>query len=57
MTVEVICPACGALVEAPDRDELIVRAREHTVDAHDYNIPAEHVLASAYESDEEVHPS
>lgn len=57
MSVEVVCPACGALVEAVDRDELIVRAREHTLDAHDYNIPAEHVLASAYESDEEEQPS
>lgn len=56
MSVEVICPACGALVEAPDREELIARAREHTLDAHAYNIPAEHVLASAYESDEERRP-
>lgn len=53
MSIEVVCPACGALVEAPDREELVLRAREHTLDAHAYNIPTEHVLASAYDSDEE----
>ena len=45
--VEVTCPACGAIVEAPDTDELVVRAREHTVDAHDYDIPAQHVRDAA----------
>jgi hypothetical protein len=44
---EVICPACGALVEAGDDDELIVRARQHTLDAHHYDIPPEHVRAAA----------
>ena len=45
--IEVTCPACGGLVEAPDIEELIVRAREHTIDAHGYDIPADHVRDSA----------
>jgi hypothetical protein len=49
----VICPACGALVEARDDSELVQLAREHTLDAHAYNIPAEHVLAAAYDAEEE----
>ena len=46
---EVICPACGALVEGADDDEIVDRARAHTLDAHSYDIPTEHVLAAAYE--------
>lgn len=53
MSREVICPACGALVEARDDSELVQLAREHTLDAHAYNIPAEHVLAAAYDAEEE----
>jgi enoyl-CoA hydratase/carnithine racemase len=56
MTVEVICEACGAIVEAPDRHELVARAREHTLDAHAYNIPAEHVLAVAHDIGEDPEP-
>jgi hypothetical protein len=48
---EVICPACGALVEGADDDELVERARAHTLDAHRYDIPTEHVLAAAYDVD------
>jgi predicted small metal-binding protein len=48
---ELICPACGALVEAGDDDELIERARAHTLDAHDYDIPSEHVRTAAYDVD------
>lgn len=46
-----MCPACGALVEAKDSDELVQRARAHTLDAHRYDIPTEHVLAAAYDVD------
>jgi len=53
MSREVVCPACGAIVEAPDDDELVRRAREHTLDAHSYDIPTEHVLAAAYDYEEE----
>lgn len=53
MSREVICPACGALIEASDDDELVQLAREHTVDAHAYEIPTEHVLAAAYDGDVE----
>jgi hypothetical protein len=38
--LEVSCPMCGGLIEATDKDEL------HTLDAHRYNVPAEHVLAA-----------
>ena len=48
---EVICPACGALVEGRDDAELVTNARAHTLDAHDYDIPTEHVLAAAYDAD------
>lgn len=48
---EVICPACGALVEGADDREIVERARAHTLDAHDYDIPAEHVRAAAYDVD------
>lgn len=50
--LEVTCPACGAVVEAPDADELVVRAREHTIDAHRYVIPAQHVLDAAVRAGE-----
>ena len=53
MTVEVLCPACGALIDAGDRETLVIRAREHTIDAHGYNIPSEHVLDSCYETEDE----
>lgn len=46
---EVICPACGALVEGGNTDQLVERARRHTLDAHSYDIPTEHVLAAAYD--------
>lgn len=45
---EVLCPACGAIIEGEDDIVLIKRTRMHTLDAHDYNIPDEHVIASAY---------
>lgn len=44
---EVICPACGALMEADDMDGLFVDALLHTRDAHGYEIPREHVDSSA----------
>ncbi|MEP6785234.1 MAG: hypothetical protein ABI898_05760 [Sphingomonadales bacterium] len=42
--LELECPACGAIVEASDMAEMIVLAREHTLDAHDYDIPDQHVI-------------
>jgi hypothetical protein len=47
---EVICPACGALTEGVTDDELYQATREHTLDAHAYDIPREHVLASAFDA-------
>ena len=52
-TIEVLCPACGAVVEGDSEDDLVERAREHTVDAHGYSIPTEHVLAAAVRDGEE----
>lgn len=49
---EVTCPACGALIEGENDEELVELARGHTLDAHDYRIPDEHVLGSAREVDE-----
>lgn len=46
---EVTCPACGALTEGDTDDDLYTATREHTLDAHAYDIPREHVLASAVE--------
>jgi hypothetical protein len=43
----VVCPACRAIVEALDLDALITAAREHTLDAHSYDIPADHVRQAA----------
>jgi hypothetical protein len=44
---EVICPACGAITEGETNDALYEATREHTLDAHAYDIPREHVLAAA----------
>lgn len=44
--LEVSCPMCGGLIEATDKDELIRLSQLHTLDAHCYNVPAEHVLAA-----------
>jgi hypothetical protein len=46
-SLEVTCPACGALVEGQGGPDLVTRAREHTLDAHRYEIPPEHVLEAA----------
>jgi len=45
----VICPACGGIVEAETDTELVQRARAHTLDAHAYDIPPEHVLKAAFD--------
>lgn len=42
--LELICPACGALIEAGDMAEMIELAREHTRDAHGYTVPDQHVI-------------
>jgi hypothetical protein len=44
VTREVECPACGAIIVGTDDDDLVTRAREHTVDAHGYLVPRDHVL-------------
>lgn len=40
---EVTCPACGAISEGKDRDELYLEARAHTLDEHAYDVPREHI--------------
>jgi predicted small metal-binding protein len=47
---EVICPACGALTEGRTDDEIYQATLEHTLDAHGYDIPRDHVLASVVET-------
>jgi predicted small metal-binding protein len=48
---EVVCPMCGGIVEASNETELIRLAKLHTLDAHGYDVPAEHVLSSMQELD------
>jgi predicted small metal-binding protein len=45
--LEVICPACGALIEGDDGADLVQLAQDHTRDAHSYVVSADHVLARA----------
>lgn len=45
--VHLTCPACGALIEAGNMAELIELSRAHTLDAHNYNIPDQHVRDAA----------
>lgn len=45
---EVICPACGAISEGQNRDELFLEARAHTLDEHSYDVPRGHVDDAAY---------
>ncbi|WP_432976006.1 hypothetical protein [Dactylosporangium sp. CA-233914] len=45
--MEVICPACGGIVEAIGAEELVAVATEHTRDVHGYDVPREHILNSA----------
>jgi hypothetical protein len=47
---EVVCPACGAIVEGASDAELVGAARAHTLQDHGYDIPAEHVLAAAQDA-------
>jgi hypothetical protein len=44
---EVECPACGALIEEPDDEQLVAAARLHSLEAHRYDLPAAHVLQAA----------
>jgi hypothetical protein len=44
---ELECPACGALIEDEDDDQLVASARLHTIDAHHYVVPEEHVRKAA----------
>jgi len=37
---------CGGIVEAADESELVEMAKLHTLDAHQYDVPAEHVLSA-----------
>ena len=55
--LELFCPACGALIEASGMADLISRSREHTLDAHNYDIPASHVMQAvrAQAGDTEQH--
>lgn len=43
---ELTCPACGAIVESHDREEVILIAGEHTLAAHSYELPREHAIAA-----------
>jgi hypothetical protein len=47
MTKRVICPACGAWIEAETDADLIRLSRRHTLTVHGYMIPDDHVLRAA----------
>jgi hypothetical protein len=49
--VEVLCPACGGLIEAPDIETLVALATEHCEVAHGYRIPREHVIGAVEGAD------
>ncbi|GAC1574551.1 MAG: hypothetical protein NVS3B24_01850 [Candidatus Dormibacteria bacterium] len=53
---EVECPACGALIEEPDEEQLVEGARLHSREAHGYDLPAEHVLKAARNIPERSRP-
>lgn len=44
---EVTCPACGGLIEGDHDDALYLAARMHTIEAHGYDVPREHLLQVA----------
>jgi hypothetical protein len=48
---EVICPACGGLIEQEDDDALYRAARLHTLEVHGYDVPREHLLQAATDAD------
>lgn len=49
--VELMCPACGGLIEAPDMGRLVALATEHCEVAHGYQIPRKHVISAAHAAD------
>jgi predicted small metal-binding protein len=53
---ELICPACGAIIEAAEIDELVVACKRHTREQHGYELPAEHVVMSLLERRAASHP-
>lgn len=49
---QVTCPLCGGIVEADSPEKLVELARRHTVMAHGYDVPADHVTAAMEDADE-----
>jgi pyochelin biosynthesis protein PchC len=49
---QVTCPLCGGIVESGSPEKLIELARRHTMAAHGYDVPAEHVIAAMEDADQ-----
>lgn len=49
---QVVCPMCGGVVESTDDDELVRLAKLHTLRAHQYDVPEEHVRRSIEPAEE-----
>jgi hypothetical protein len=49
---QVTCPLCGGIVEADSPEKLVERARRHTLAAHGYDVPPEHVMAAMENADD-----
>ncbi len=45
MTYSDTCPPCGKVFSGEDRALLATAVMEHARDAHDHDLPREHVLA------------
>ncbi len=45
MTYSDTCPPCGKVFSGEDREALATAVMEHARDAHDHDLPREHVLA------------
>ncbi len=48
---QVWCPACGGLIEADDVEQLVQLSKLHTLDAHGYDVPEEHILLMMADGD------
>ena len=49
---QVTCPLCGGVVESDSPEKLVGLARRHTMAAHGYDVPAEHVIAAMEDADQ-----
>lgn len=51
---EVVCRACGAIIEGDDDESVIEMARAHAQAAHGYDLSPAHVLVDIRDSEDGV---